>query len=419
MRLSHVLFRILVAALVFIGAGRGARAAVCADGYYWNGSACLDCGAAYFCNNNNKYSCLDYVASSFGLASVTTIVNGVWDAKNAWDVSQCVCDWHFSDLPARTKYQNEAKCTAGPTGNNYTRYEWCSVGYYATDPLNWGNWYTNCAACTNKPANSQYTGYGTPSVMYAVESNCPWICDSGFYRSGNSCIACPTRSPGVAYGNIIYNGQAQIYGSDGTRESMNDCYLTGPEAWDGLGWSWPVTGTCHWNGTEYWNCTRNYSWCIEGYYRTDPVVPLFANSCQPCPAGSVTANGNNGNGGNPHGLTGARYGNSTSCTCVGNDYWAGAGSATRNACLANTKSGGCGWGAAASTDCTPYKTLRNSRTSNAPILRTVRTAPAGRNLCVDVEGTVYCGNLTETPIAGAIKLNVNGTILYVTDNATQ
>ena len=105
--------------------------------------------------------------------------------------------------------------------------------------------------------------------------------------------------------------------------------------------------------------------------------------------------------------------------CVGNDYWSAAGSAGRTACAASTKSGGCGSGAASASDCTPFKTLRNSYNSSAPILRTVRTAPAGHNLNVSIDGVTYYGNLTETLIPGAIKLEFNGTVYSVTDNATQ
>ena len=30
--------------------------------------------------------------------------------------------------------------------------------------------------------------------MYAVESNCPWQCNAGYYKSGSSCPSCTTVS---------------------------------------------------------------------------------------------------------------------------------------------------------------------------------------------------------------------------------
>ena len=142
-------------------------------------------------------------------------------------------------------------------------------------------------------------------------------------------------------------------------------------------------------------------------------------ACDPCPAGTYQPNtGQSSCIACPAGTYQDQAGQ-TSCKCVGNDYWAAAGSVGRTACTASTKSGGCGAGAASANDCTPYKTLRNSHTSNAPILRTVRTAPAGRNLNVSIDGVIYYGNLTETLVPGAIKLEFNGTVYSVMDNATQ
>ena len=231
MKSSSVLFRILVVATIFTGAHairpHDAQAANCAAGYYWNGSACLDCGVGYYCNNDVRHSCWDEFPHP-NLTYVTSFIDSVspWDFQNAWDVSFCHCGWHFSDPPARSLYLYEQPCYLGPGGYTFTKYDWCNPGYYAINPLNWNNWYNDCAPCNNyKPANSHYSSYSTPSVMYAVESNCPWECDAGYGRTdaGTCQLLCASgitklhaggltiplyksklTSPAI---NIQYNGQ--------------------------------------------------------------------------------------------------------------------------------------------------------------------------------------------------------------------
>lgn len=175
---------------------------VCDNGYYLDGGSCVECGNQYYCNNNQRYSCWD-VNPHPNLAAVRSVVDGNWAATTAWDASQCICDWHFSD-EIRTFYLMETACVNGPIGHTYTHYDYCRTGYYATEPLNWNNWYNNCAACTNKPANSHYTGYSTPSTMYAVESNCPWECDSGYNLTNmNTCAQMCTTGISNLHSNGI------------------------------------------------------------------------------------------------------------------------------------------------------------------------------------------------------------------------
>ena len=451
-RLSVVVF---VAACAFWL--NAAAAANCANGYYWNGSACLDCGAGYYCNNDIRYNCLDINPHPY-LTQANTAVDGIWFSPNAWAAGHCLCYWYFPDSPARVQYMNEAPCLAGPGGNSFTYGIWCNPGYYPINPLGYYSWYTDCAACTNKPANSHYTGYGSDWYYVDGEQNdCPWQCDSGFYRSGNSCVACPPQ-PAKSFETDI---QSPIYiTSDGARTNATDCLITGMYYWTGIGyWVAGTDGqtaggrTCRWGGSDYDDCVKSFHTCVPGYGISEMSAGAsFTNSCAPCPAGTSgpedyptqvlkdgtvihrrmyalscpacdagtyqPSAGQASCAACPAGTYQPNTGQ-TSCTCVGNDYWAGAGSTTRNACLTNTKSGGCGSGAASASDCTPYKTLRNSQTANAPILRTVRTAPAGHNLNVSIDGVIYYGNLTETLIPGAIKLEFNGTVYSVTDNATQ
>ncbi len=50
------------------------------------------------------------------------------------------------------------------------------IGYYSPAADN------NRYSCTNKPANSTYTGSGGGA------NNCPWSCDAGYTKNGNSCV---------------------------------------------------------------------------------------------------------------------------------------------------------------------------------------------------------------------------------------
>ena len=233
-------------------------------------------------------------------------------------------------------------------------------------------------------------------------------CTPGYYWDGWSCVTCVGGTyqdqPGQTSCNACPPGlntdwggistwNVEHYGARGSA-SIYNCFHSGlPYSQNHCSGSVTCYYTSGTGSTAIYN-GNHISWCDN----------FIFNSCD---AGYYAPR------------TSSQFDGSIYGECVGNDYYSPAGDTSRYPCPAGTKSGGCGAGAASAGDCTPYKTLRNSHTSNAPIMRTVRTAPAGRNLCVDVEGTVYCGNLTETPIAGAIKLNVNGTILYVTDNATQ
>ena len=137
---------------------------------------------------------------------------------------------------------------------DYTYYYWCRTGYYANDPLHRGDWYSSCSPCTNGPENSIYTGYSTPSVMYAVESNCPWQCNAGYYRDGNICMGCPETHPNSAAGS----------------DNINHCYAI-----------------CNNNKIAYYdnNCTYPIE-CTQGYY-----LPANSHQCTQCPKNSYCPGG--------------------------------------------------------------------------------------------------------------------------------
>ena len=72
--------------------------------------------------------------------------------------------------------------------------------------------------CTTKPANSTYTGSG------GGVNNCPWSCNSGYIKNGNSCVVLPAKVITVvdSNGDVGYYPSITI-GSDGfARMSYKD-----------------------------------------------------------------------------------------------------------------------------------------------------------------------------------------------------
>ena len=160
-------------------------AATCDPGYYLANNKCTDCGAKHYCPGDDiRYSCWDLDNDSH-LARVYTSVDGEWDSPHATAAKHCICNWDYSD-DTRTWYQYERPCIEGPGGIQYHQYIDCRPGYYASHYL-WGPWYDQCAPCTNGPAHAHYTSYSTPSSVGAIESNCPWECDDGYGRVGDTC----------------------------------------------------------------------------------------------------------------------------------------------------------------------------------------------------------------------------------------
>ncbi len=166
---------------------------LCGPGYWLNDDGvCENCGRGYYCTGDNtRQSCMDLIpdADKPYVTDFHDVSNGVWGAGDvAQKTTDCVCGWTGSD-ETRTEYYQESRCENGRPDLTYNYYWWCRVGYYAIRPTNAYDRYYGCAACYNGPPNSHYTSYSTPSVMYAVESNCPWECDDGYVRIGDTCVA--------------------------------------------------------------------------------------------------------------------------------------------------------------------------------------------------------------------------------------
>ena len=265
----------------------------CNGGYYLSGGSCVDCGSGYYCvaGSNKRVSCSTTVKSGSPTPNaIRSLSNGSWsDYNHAVKSSDCYCDWYLSDS-TRTQYLNQVPCQDGPSGYDYTKYSWCRTGYYADNPLTFNEWYTSCSPCTNGPANSTYTSYSTPSAMYAVESNCPWQCNAGYYKSGSSCPACTgvsatdlsqscSRSP---TSTELSNAHAYAGSISGAKQQCTGKHTGGPGGTSGSG---SCTGCNAWGPCSGGSLT--ISSCKSGYYKS-------GNSCPKCPSGYTSAAGTTG-----------------------------------------------------------------------------------------------------------------------------
>ncbi len=111
-------------------------------------------------------------------------------------------------------------CTNKPANSTYTgsgggtnNCPWaCNTDYYKNgtvcSPVGTGNYSpnlnNNLYACTNKPANSFYTGSGGGT------NNCPWSCNSDYYWNGSICdLSCRGKMVGgYCWYLASYNGQS-------------------------------------------------------------------------------------------------------------------------------------------------------------------------------------------------------------------
>ena len=158
----------------------------------------------HYCIDGVQHSCLDLDIQDKDFA-ITAYIKG--SVTTASDPTQCQCNWEFKNGERWDRVLYSRECLYGIDYNYpYVKYDWCKTGYYVTKPKNWGDWYSDCEACTNKPAHSHYTSYSTPSVMYAVEDNCPWECDADYGRSGDTCVPlCNAGATEFHVGNHVFN----------------------------------------------------------------------------------------------------------------------------------------------------------------------------------------------------------------------
>jgi hypothetical protein len=226
----------------------------CAIGQYASGNTCYSCNSLpwngyYTTRGSCVWSCNSgYVKS--GNTCVTSGYNYGTTGQCGASINSCVSGT-FYDTTDYGNYAywnctgsngNAVSCSAFNSGYNTNN---CTVGQYWTGNM--------CLACTSKPSYAYYTNTGT----------CDWSCDSGYYRSGNTCVS--------NFNNTTC--------STGQYRSGNVCYSCGTAPWNAY---YTTTGSCDWtcNSGFYRSgntCVSNFNntTCSTGQY-------LSGNTCYSC-----------------------------------------------------------------------------------------------------------------------------------------
>jgi len=228
------------------------------------------------------------------------------------------------------------------TGASYTKYRSALLGSIPAGSA--------CAACTGLPAHASWSGNG---------ANCDWVCDGGYYKSGNTCVdagagyyspagdnerySCTNTKPA----NSSYSGSASSnacpYACDGGYYmSSNLCVDVDTGYYSPAG---DNTRTACTNGPANSSYTGSASsnscpWeCNAGAYLND-------NTCTLCAAGTYKA----------------AAGNATTCTAADDGYYVNAtGQTAQTQCPAGYRTGSDG-GRDEITDC--YVTQTATCTQN-------------------------------------------------------
>ena len=160
-----------------------------------------------------------------------------------------------------------------------------------------------CLACTSKPSYAYYTNTGT----------CDWSCDSGYYKSGNTCIS-------------NYNN---TYCSAGQYLSGNTCYSCGTAPWNAY---YTTAGSCDWS-------------CNSGYYRSGNTCTTSYSSGTTGQCGYTAGSCTTGYSSNTTYSGGYTYWNCTgtnnvavSCNIYGNNSYGTTGQCgtSVNSCVSGT-----------------------------------------------------------------------------------
>ena len=135
----------------------------------------------------------------------------------------------------------------------------CTSGTYNTDSLE------TTDHCTTCPTSYGVSGkIPNPNAYDDGQSECPWMCDANYYKSGDSCEICPTGATSPA-------------GSD----DVNDCICpTGTHLAYNNG-----TYSCEQcSGNTEYDTGTNTCICTTGYYGD-------GNTCTACPYGTTSMAG--------------------------------------------------------------------------------------------------------------------------------
>jgi len=173
----------------------------CQTDRYLSGGNCVAVGNGYYSpnSNNTRYSCSGRPSNANWTSDGNGGNNCSWACQTDRYLSggNCVAvgNGYYSPNSNNTRYS----CSGRPSNANWTsdgnggnNCSWaCQTDRYLSggNCVAVGNGYyspnsnNTRYSCTNKPSNSSYTSDGNGG------NNCSWSCNSGYTRSGNSCVA--------------------------------------------------------------------------------------------------------------------------------------------------------------------------------------------------------------------------------------
>jgi hypothetical protein len=216
----------------------------CISGYYRDGSACRTC-ATGTCPIGQYRSACTGTDNAVCKSCTNLPPHGVYTGAGQPGQSgscETSCAPGFVRLTA-------GSCVACDTST-------CPTGQYRSACTVAAD--GKCGACTNAPANADYTGSGQPYGS----NNCAWACRPGYYRSGQSCVACSTAACPVGQ----YRGACAAT-ADGacqvcTTRPSNSIYTSAGTPYN--------TNACQWS-------------CASGYFRADGTCKSCSTT--DCPSG--------------------------------------------------------------------------------------------------------------------------------------
>jgi len=206
----------------------------CGIDYYLNGGTCKTVASGEYSPNKNKskFSCTNkppyarYTSSGNGTNSCLWACNtGYYRSGNVCRPN--VCSPGQDSTCAITNGNGLKTCNTLGSAFSSCTIAGCGLDFY----LNGGS----CKAvgvgkyspsqdkqifnCSNKPLYATYTSTGNGT------NSCEWSCNSGYYKSGNSCVV-QTCSPGSKTSCTFANGAGQKT-CNGTGSGYNACVSTG------------------------------------------------------------------------------------------------------------------------------------------------------------------------------------------------
>ncbi|MCM1295125.1 MAG: hypothetical protein NC311_06260 [Muribaculaceae bacterium] len=244
----------------------------CMPGYWLNGNVCDKCGASAYCYDNIKYACPSFNPDNFVLS----------------DDNFVILSWTSPYSVQRPIASSASSCTIGSVRVKTARGEYliywpswsvekerysggtkvwklAASGYYLSGPQNLNSEivYKNILQCTNAPEHATYIGSGTPDG-----NDCPWRCDDGYLRDGNSCTMCPSGyvcingllvCPAGQYANGMECASCPDFydarsADNIAPQSINECQIQCDAATylpDANGTQCVPVGTAFWNPVNY------------------------------------------------------------------------------------------------------------------------------------------------------------------------